>query len=59
MSAVPGIPEQGRAGVFGNAPRAGQIETWLRELDFDVVTIEHSGAVQFFEARFNTKGAHP
>jgi hypothetical protein len=40
-----------RAGVFGNAPRAGEIETWLRELGFDVVTVEHSGAVEFFEAR--------
>ena len=47
-----------RAGVFGNAPRAGEIETWLRELDFDVVTIEHSGAVEFFEAKLNTKGTH-
>jgi ubiquinone/menaquinone biosynthesis C-methylase UbiE len=48
-----------RAGVFGNAPRAGGIETWLRELGFDVVTVEHSGAVEFFEAKFNTKGTHP
>jgi ubiquinone/menaquinone biosynthesis C-methylase UbiE len=40
-----------RAGVFGNAPRAGEIETWLREFGFDVVTVEHSGAVEFFEAR--------
>ena len=48
-----------RAGVFGTAPRAGEIETWLRELDFDVVTIEHSGAVEFFEAKLNTKGTHP
>jgi hypothetical protein len=40
-----------RAGVFGNAPGAGEIETWLRELGFDVVTVEHSGAVEFFEAR--------
>jgi ubiquinone/menaquinone biosynthesis C-methylase UbiE len=48
-----------RAGVFGNAPCAGEIETWLRELDFDVVTIEHSGAVEFFEAKLYTKGTHP
>jgi ubiquinone/menaquinone biosynthesis C-methylase UbiE len=48
-----------RAGVFGNAPRAGQIETWLREFGFDVVTLEHSGAVEFFEAKLNTKGTHP
>ena len=40
-----------RAGVFGNAPRAGEIETWLRELGFDVVTLEKSGTVEFFEAR--------
>ncbi len=40
-----------RAGVFGNAPRAGEIERWLREFGFDVVTIEHSGAVEFFEAQ--------
>jgi ubiquinone/menaquinone biosynthesis C-methylase UbiE len=48
-----------RAGVFGNAPRAGEIETWLREFGFDVVTLEHSGAVEFFEAKLNTKGTHP
>ena len=47
-----------RAGVFGNAPRAGEIAKWLRELDFDVVTIEHSGAVEFFEAKLNTRGTH-
>ena len=58
MSAIPGIPEQGCARVCGNAPRAGEIETWLRELDFDVVTIEHSGAVEFFEAKLNTKETH-
>jgi ubiquinone/menaquinone biosynthesis C-methylase UbiE len=40
-----------RAGAFGDAPRAGQIKTWLGELGFDVVTLEHSGAVEFFEAR--------
>jgi ubiquinone/menaquinone biosynthesis C-methylase UbiE len=45
-----------RAGVFGNAPRTGEIETWLRELGFDVVTLEHSGAVEFFEAKLNAKG---
>lgn len=48
-----------RAGVFGNAPRAGEIETWLREFGFDVVTLEHSGAVEFFEAKLNAKGTHP
>jgi ubiquinone/menaquinone biosynthesis C-methylase UbiE len=40
-----------RAGVFGNAPRAGEIETWLRDLGLDVVALEHSGAVEFFEAQ--------
>jgi ubiquinone/menaquinone biosynthesis C-methylase UbiE len=48
-----------RAGVFGNAPRAGEIETWLKEFGFDVVTVEHSGAVEFFEAQLTTKGTHP
>jgi ubiquinone/menaquinone biosynthesis C-methylase UbiE len=48
-----------RANVFGNAPRAGEIETWLREFGLDVVTLEHSGAVEFFEAQLNTKGTHP
>jgi ubiquinone/menaquinone biosynthesis C-methylase UbiE len=48
-----------RAGVFGNAPRTGDIETWLREFGFDVVTVEHSGAVEFFEAKLNTKGTRP
>jgi ubiquinone/menaquinone biosynthesis C-methylase UbiE len=48
-----------RAGVFGNAPRAGEIEKWLREFGFDVVTAEHSGAVEFFEAKRNAKGTRP
>jgi ubiquinone/menaquinone biosynthesis C-methylase UbiE len=48
-----------RANVFGNAPHAGEIETWLGEFGLDVVTLEHSGAVEFFEAKLNTKGAHP
>jgi ubiquinone/menaquinone biosynthesis C-methylase UbiE len=47
-----------RAGVFGNAPHAGEITTWLRELGFDV-TLEDSGAVEFFEAKLTTKGTHP
>ena len=40
-----------RAGVFGNAPHAGEVETWLKEFGLDVVTLEHSGAVEFFEAQ--------
>jgi ubiquinone/menaquinone biosynthesis C-methylase UbiE len=48
-----------RANVFGNAPQTGEIETWLREFGLDVVTLEHSGAVEFFEAKLNTKGSHP
>jgi ubiquinone/menaquinone biosynthesis C-methylase UbiE len=40
-----------RAGVFGNAPHAGQIEKWLKELGLDVATLKRSGAVEFFEAR--------
>lgn len=47
-----------RAGVFGNAPHAGEIETWLREFGFDVVTLEHSGAVEFFEAKLIAKGTY-
>ncbi len=48
-----------RAGMFGNAPRAGEIDTWLRELGFAIVTVEHSGAVEFFEAKLSSKGIHP
>jgi ubiquinone/menaquinone biosynthesis C-methylase UbiE len=48
-----------RAGVFGNTPNTGEIETWLRELGLDVVTLEHSGAIEFFEAKLNAKGTHP
>jgi ubiquinone/menaquinone biosynthesis C-methylase UbiE len=40
-----------RAGVFGNAPHAGEIEMWLTELGLEVVTLEPSGAIEFFEAR--------
>jgi ubiquinone/menaquinone biosynthesis C-methylase UbiE len=40
-----------RGGVFGNAPHAGEIEKWLMEFGLDVVTLEPSGAVEFFEAR--------
>jgi ubiquinone/menaquinone biosynthesis C-methylase UbiE len=43
-----------RAGVFGNTPHTGDIETWLTEFDLDVVTLEHSGAIEFFEARLNS-----
>jgi hypothetical protein len=39
------------AGVFGNTPRAGEIEAWLREFGLDVVAVEPSGAIEFFEAR--------
>jgi len=39
------------AGVFGNAPRAGDIEAWSGEFGLDVVTLERSGAIEFFEAR--------
>jgi hypothetical protein len=47
-----------RAGVFGNTPHTGEIQTWLREFGLDVVTLEHSGAVEFFEAKLKTKGTH-
>jgi hypothetical protein len=40
-----------RAGVFGNTPHTGEIETWLREFGLEVVTLERSGAIEFFEAR--------
>jgi ubiquinone/menaquinone biosynthesis C-methylase UbiE len=40
-----------RAGVFGNTPRSGEIEKWLTEFGLDVVTLERSGAIEFFEAR--------
>jgi ubiquinone/menaquinone biosynthesis C-methylase UbiE len=40
-----------RGGVFGNAPHAGEIEKWLTEFGLDVVALEPSGAVEFFEAR--------
>jgi ubiquinone/menaquinone biosynthesis C-methylase UbiE len=40
-----------RAGVFGNTPHTGEIEAWLREFGLDVVTLEPSGAIEFFEAR--------
>jgi ubiquinone/menaquinone biosynthesis C-methylase UbiE len=40
-----------RGGVFGNTPRTGEIERWLKEFGLDVVTVERSGAVEFFEAR--------
>jgi ubiquinone/menaquinone biosynthesis C-methylase UbiE len=46
-----------RAGVFGNTPRAGEIETWLREFGLDVLTLERSGAVEFFEARLPLREA--
>jgi ubiquinone/menaquinone biosynthesis C-methylase UbiE len=50
---VRGCPDRGnrRAGVFGNAPHAGQIEHWLKKFGLDIVTLERTGAVEFFEAR--------
>jgi ubiquinone/menaquinone biosynthesis C-methylase UbiE len=48
-----------RAGVFGNTPHSGDIETWLREYGLDVVALEYSRAIEFFEARLNSKGTHP
>lgn len=45
-----------RAGVFGKPPHAGQIEKWLKELGLDV-TLERSGAVEFFEARLPIRKA--
>jgi ubiquinone/menaquinone biosynthesis C-methylase UbiE len=48
-----------RAGVFGNAPHAGEIERWLGEFGLDVVTLKPSGAVEFFEAKLTAKGTRP
>ena len=45
-----------RAGVFGNTPHTGEIEVWLREFGLDVVSLELSGAIEFFEAKLNSKG---
>ena len=47
-----------RAGVFGNTPHTGEIETWLREFGLDV-SLERSGAVEFFQAKLSSKGTHP
>src|ERR1700759_3837919 len=46
-----------RAGVFGITPRTGEIEKWLKEFGLDVVTLERSGAVEFFEARLPVRKA--
>ena len=46
-----------RAGVFGNTPRTGEIEKWLTEFGLDIVTLERSGAVEFFEARLPVRKA--
>jgi hypothetical protein len=40
-----------RAGVFGNTPHTGDIETWLTDFGLDVVALERSGAIELFEAR--------
>jgi ubiquinone/menaquinone biosynthesis C-methylase UbiE len=45
-----------RAGVFGNTPHTGQIEHWLKEFGLDV-TLERSGAVEYFEARLPIRKA--
>jgi ubiquinone/menaquinone biosynthesis C-methylase UbiE len=45
-----------RAGVFGNAPRTGDIEQGQPEFGLDVVTLDLSGAVEFFEARWPFRG---
>jgi ubiquinone/menaquinone biosynthesis C-methylase UbiE len=45
-----------RAGVFGNTPHAGDVEKWLSEFGLDVVTLDPSGAVEFFEARLSSTG---
>ena len=40
-----------RGGVFGNTPHTGEIERWLKEFGLDVVSLEPSGGIEFFEAR--------
>jgi ubiquinone/menaquinone biosynthesis C-methylase UbiE len=47
-----------RGGVFGNTPHSGEIETWLTEFGLDVVKLEPSGAIEFFEAKLNARGTH-
>jgi ubiquinone/menaquinone biosynthesis C-methylase UbiE len=49
-----------RIGAFGNTPHTGDIETWLTEFGLDVVTLERSGAIEFFEARLPAQEeSHP
>jgi SAM-dependent methyltransferase len=44
-----------RAGVFGNPPRTGDIETWLTEFGLESVRVEPSGAIEFFEAQLPSR----
>jgi SAM-dependent methyltransferase len=44
-----------RAGVFGNPPRTGDIETWLTEFGLESVRVESSGAIEFFEAQLPSR----
>jgi ubiquinone/menaquinone biosynthesis C-methylase UbiE len=44
-----------RARVFGNPPHTGEIEKWLMVVGLDVVTLERSGAIEFFEARLPSR----
>jgi hypothetical protein len=46
-----------RARVFGNPPHTGEIEKWLKGFGLDVMTLERSGAVEFFEARLPLREA--
>jgi hypothetical protein len=45
--------------VIGNTPHAGDIETWLRDFGLDFASLEHSGAIEFFEAKLHSTGTHP
>ncbi|OBF06317.1 class I SAM-dependent methyltransferase [Mycobacterium sp. 852002-10029_SCH5224772] len=38
------------AGFFGNTPRAGDVQRWLRDAGLEVLVARHSGSVELFEA---------
>ena len=48
-----------RAGVVWKRTARRRDRNVVEELGFNAVTLEHSRAVEFFEAKLNTKGTHP
>ncbi|TAM63272.1 methyltransferase domain-containing protein [Mycobacterium sp.] len=38
------------AGFFGNTPKAGDVQRWLRDAGLEVLVARHSGSVELFEA---------